>query len=182
MQHHPDRHSQHADAGQHDDRRAGVEDRRLSALARRRRSARGSSPAMPCAAKRSTTARAPARRCHRVDGIGSRVGPDLSRVGQQRRAAELERALAGSRRRRAAGQPLLSRGAAGRHDRDRPAARPRHVHRADHRHRRSSCARSSRPTLREHGFAESPMPSYRGKLSPQEIADVVSYLVTLKAR
>jgi mono/diheme cytochrome c family protein len=36
--------------------------------------------------------------------------------------------------------------------------------------------------LKEHGFADSPMPSYRGKLTPQEIADVVSYLGSLKGR
>jgi mono/diheme cytochrome c family protein len=31
--------------------------------------------------------------CHRVNGIGSRLGPDLSRVGQLRRAIELEQSL-----------------------------------------------------------------------------------------
>ena len=35
--------------------------------------------------------------------------------------------------------------------------------------------------LREHGFAPSPMPSFRGTLTPQELADVVSYLASLKA-
>ena len=34
--------------------------------------------------------------------------------------------------------------------------------------------------LRGHGFAETPMPSARDKLSMQEIADVVSYLLTLR--
>jgi hypothetical protein len=34
--------------------------------------------------------------------------------------------------------------------------------------------------LREFGFAPSPMPSYRDRLTPQEIADVVSYLVSLR--
>ena len=35
--------------------------------------------------------------------------------------------------------------------------------------------------LREHGFVkESAMPSYREKLTPQELADVVAYLTTLK--
>ena len=34
--------------------------------------------------------------------------------------------------------------------------------------------------LKQHGFLPSPMPSYRGRLTPQEVADVVSYLLTLK--
>lgn len=34
--------------------------------------------------------------------------------------------------------------------------------------------------LKEWGFTPSPMPSYRDKLTPQEIADVVSYLVSLR--
>jgi len=37
-------------------------------------------------------------------------------------------------------------------------------------------------TLREFGFSETPMPSYRGKLEPQEMADVISYLSSLKRR
>ena len=39
------------------------------------------------AARRSSTARAAVRSCHRVGGVGSRVGPDLTRIGQLRRAA-----------------------------------------------------------------------------------------------
>jgi len=35
--------------------------------------------------------------------------------------------------------------------------------------------------LKEYGFVPSPMPSYRNVLTPQEIADVVSYLVSLRA-
>jgi mono/diheme cytochrome c family protein len=35
--------------------------------------------------------------------------------------------------------------------------------------------------LKEYGFLPSPMPSYRGALTPQEIADVVSYLVSLRS-
>jgi hypothetical protein len=34
--------------------------------------------------------------------------------------------------------------------------------------------------LRDHGFDETPMPSVRGKLRPQEIADLVSYLSSLR--
>ena len=36
--------------------------------------------------------------------------------------------------------------------------------------------------LREMGFLASPMPSYRGTLSPQEIADMVSYLSSLRGQ
>jgi putative heme-binding domain-containing protein len=34
--------------------------------------------------------------------------------------------------------------------------------------------------LKDFGFLPSPMPSYSGRLTPQEVADVVSYLLTLK--
>lgn len=34
--------------------------------------------------------------------------------------------------------------------------------------------------LKDHGFLPSPMPSYQSRLTPQEVADVVSYLLTLK--
>jgi mono/diheme cytochrome c family protein len=35
--------------------------------------------------------------------------------------------------------------------------------------------------LREHGFVNgSPMPSYRGKLSDRELADLTAYLAALK--
>ena len=34
--------------------------------------------------------------------------------------------------------------------------------------------------LKEFGFMPSPMPTFKDKLTPQEIADVVSYLVSLR--
>ena len=36
--------------------------------------------------------------------------------------------------------------------------------------------------LREHGFAASPMPSFRERLTSQEIADLTAYLVSLRGR
>ena len=35
--------------------------------------------------------------------------------------------------------------------------------------------------LKDYGFLPSPMPSYRNRLTPQEIGDVVSYLVSLRS-
>ena len=46
---------------------------------------------------------------------------------------------------------------------------------------RESLKSVSRSNVRDVVF-KSPMPSYREKLSPQELADVVSYLATLKGQ
>ena len=40
----------------------------------------------------------------------------------------------------------------------------------------------TKSNLKEHGFIPSPMPSYKATLNTQELADVVSYLVSLKGR
>jgi putative heme-binding domain-containing protein len=120
--------------------------------------------------------------CHRVAGRGSRLGPDLSGVGQRRRALDLERSVVD------------------------PAAEiepPNRFYRVvteggttvtgrllnldtftvqmiDAREQLRSFVKSN---LREHGFVETtPMPSYRDRLDPQEMADVVSYLVSLKGK
>jgi hypothetical protein len=34
--------------------------------------------------------------------------------------------------------------------------------------------------LREHGFDETPMPSFRKKMSTREVADLTAYLVSLR--
>ena len=119
--------------------------------------------------------------CHRVNGVGSRLGPDLSRVGQLRRAIELE-------------QSLLD-----------PAAEVLPVNRFYHVTTKDGVSVTGRllnhdtftvqildskeqlrsfvkSDLKEYGFAPTPMPSYKGRLNPQETADVVSYLVSLKVR
>lgn len=119
--------------------------------------------------------------CHRAGGGGSRVGPDLSRIGELRRAAEIEESLL---------DPGASILGANRFYRvvtaDGAAVTGRllshdtfTVQMIDTTEQLRSFVKAD---LREHGFTTTPMPSYRGRLSPQEIADVVSYLLTLKAR
>jgi putative heme-binding domain-containing protein len=119
--------------------------------------------------------------CHRVAGQGSRVGPDLTNIGSVRRAAELGQSLLDPN---ADVQPnnrfyrvVLKDGTTvqGRllsHD-------TFTVQMIDTREQLRSFNKSD---LRESGFIKSPMPSYRGTLSPQEIADVVSYLASLRGR
>lgn len=117
--------------------------------------------------------------CHRIGGTGSALGPDLSRVGLDRRAAELMRALVEPN---AEVQPnhrfyavTTKRGeeVAGRllnHD-----TFTVQLFDSD-----GQLRSFEKRDLRAYGFVESPMPSYRDKLSPQALADVVSYLASLR--
>ena len=119
--------------------------------------------------------------CHRVNGTGSRVGPDLSSAGATRSAAELQRALIDPN---ADVQPqnrfyrvTLKDGTTveGRllgHD-------TFTVQLLDSKEQLRSFTKSD---LREATFVPSPMPSYRTTLSAQELADVVSYLSSLRNR
>lgn len=117
--------------------------------------------------------------CHRVNGIGPRVAPDLSNVGAQRRAPDLERALLNPQ---ADVQPahrfyrvVLQDGTTvtGRllgHD-------TFTVRMIDTREQLRLFVKAD---VRSHGFVDSPMPSYKNSLTAQEIADVVSYLSSLR--
>ena len=113
--------------------------------------------------------------CHRIDGQGSRVGPDLSRIGRLRRAGDLMASLLDpaaevqpdNRSYRvvtAAGEEV--RGRLLNHD-------TYTVQLIDLDERLRSFRKAD---LGEHGFDASPMPSYRGEFSEQEVADLVSYL------
>jgi putative heme-binding domain-containing protein len=119
------------------------------------------------------------RDCHAVRGVGSRVGPDLTNVGQLRRAAEIERSLLDpdaevqpenrfyevttTRGEKITGRLL---------NRDTFTVQLLDL---DERLRSFRTA-----DLREHDFAPTPMPSVRRKLSQREIADLVSYLSSLR--
>jgi putative heme-binding domain-containing protein len=117
--------------------------------------------------------------CHAIRGEGSRVGPDLSRIGALRRAGEIEISLLDPA---AEVQPenrfyevTPKNGAAvtGRLlNRDTYTVQLLDL---DERLRSFDVT-----DLRNHGFVESPMPSVRRKLSTREIADIVSYLSTLR--
>jgi putative heme-binding domain-containing protein len=117
--------------------------------------------------------------CHNVAGVGARLGPDLSNVGAARRTPDLERALLDPQ---ADVQPqhrfyrvVLQDGTTvtGRllgHD-------TFTVRMLDTKEQLRLFVKSE---VRSHGFADSPMPSYKNTLTLQEIADVVSYLSSLR--
>jgi putative heme-binding domain-containing protein len=118
--------------------------------------------------------------CHRVNGVGSRVGPDLSDIGALRRSVEIERSLLEpneevlpqNRMYRAVtrqGETITGRLL---------NLDTFTVQILDSKEHLLSLQRSD---LRESGFVkDSPMPSYRDKLSSQDLADILAYLVTLK--
>jgi putative heme-binding domain-containing protein len=118
--------------------------------------------------------------CHRVNGSGARTGPDLSEIGSMRNSADIERAIV---------EPDFIIVPSNRYvrivTRDGATITGRllnqdmfHVQLIDSKEQLRSLARAE---LRELTFVDkSPMPSFRGKLSEQEVADLVSYLVSLQ--
>lgn len=119
--------------------------------------------------------------CHRVDGVGSRVGPDLTDIGRARGAAELRESLLDPNAEVAPNnrfyRVVLKDGSTveGRllsHD-------TFTVQLLDTHEQLRSFVKSE---LRSSGFIPSPMPSYRGPLTDQDVADLVSYLASLRGR
>jgi len=118
--------------------------------------------------------------CHRIKDKGSRLGPDLTEIGGLRRMIELERSLLEPN-----AEILLQNRLVRLVTRDGVTITGRllnqdtfSVQLIDSKERLHSLQKSS---LKEYAFIDkSPMPTYRDKLSPPELADLVSYLVSLK--
>jgi putative heme-binding domain-containing protein len=118
--------------------------------------------------------------CHRVRGAGSRVGPDLTDIGMLRRTAELQRALV---------DPDAEVLAQNRYYRvvtkDGQTVTGRLLNEDTFSIQMIDTAEKLRSfkvaDLRDHAFvAKSPMPSYKDKLTPEELSDVIGYLTSLK--
>src|SRR5438094_1228092 len=118
--------------------------------------------------------------CHRVKDKGSRLGPDLTEIGAVRRMIELERSLIEPN-----AEILLQNRMVRLVTRDGITIAGRLLNQdtftvqlIDSKERLLSFQKSS---LTEYAFIDkSPMPTYRDKLNPGELADLVSYLVSLK--
>jgi len=118
--------------------------------------------------------------CHRVNGKGSYLGPELSDIGVTRRAAQLERSILDP------DAEVLPQNRFFRVvTRDGTTITGRllnldtfSVQLMDSNERLRNFLKAN---LKEYDFVDkSPMPSFQGKLSASEVADVVAYLVTLK--
>ncbi len=118
--------------------------------------------------------------CHRVRTAGSRVGPDLTDIGMLRRTAELQRSLL---------DPDAEVLAQNRYYRvvtkDGQTVTGRLMNEDTFSIQLIDTAEKLRSfkisELREHAFvAKSPMPSYKDKLTPEELSDLIGYLTSLK--
>ena len=120
--------------------------------------------------------------CHAVEGNGSRVGPNLTDIGAGRRTSELERSiLEPNAEIRAENRPVraVTKGGATitgtllNQDSFTLQVLDANAH----------LVSVAKTDLREFALLKSsPMPSYRDKLNSQELADVVSYLASLRGR
>jgi putative heme-binding domain-containing protein len=141
-----------------------------------------SAPGDPGRGKAIYEAKGACASCHRIRGNGARLGPDLSDVGGQRRVAELEQSILDPGKRVLPNQRSFRVVT-----RDGVAVTGRllnhdafSVQLLDSKEQLRSFQKSN---LREYAFVDnSPMPSYRDKLSAEELADLVSYLVSLKGQ
>jgi putative heme-binding domain-containing protein len=121
--------------------------------------------------------------CHRVGDRGSRVGPDLSQIGGQRRTVELHRSIV---------EPdaevipanrffrIVTKEGATFNGRllNQDTFTVQILDAKDE--KLKSFAKSN---LREYAFVNnSPMPSFKDKLSTQELSDLISYLTSLKGQ
>jgi putative heme-binding domain-containing protein len=121
-------------------------------------------------------------RCHRVGAQGSRVAPDLGDIGAMRSAASLVRSLTDpSSQMMPINRPVRITTRDGRVINGRRLNEDTYsVQLIDDQERLISLAKVD---LREYTILTvSPMPSYRDRLTPDEIADVVAYLLSLKGR
>ena len=119
--------------------------------------------------------------CHQVNSVGSRLGPDLSEIGNSRRSDHLERSLV---------EPDAEVLGNNRFyhvvTKDGATITGRllnldtfTIQLLDSKERLRTFVKSD---LRDHGFDKSPMPSYKDKLTAPELADLVSYLASLKGQ
>lgn len=139
-------------------------------------------PGNPTRGKALFEGKADCDTCHRVNGVGARLAPDLSEVGAIRPIAELQQSLL---------EPSAVMRAGNRFVRvvtkDGATITGRLLNQDSFSIQlldsKEQLVSLSKANLREHGFVkESPMPSYRDKLSSEEVADLVSYLFSLKGQ
>jgi len=121
--------------------------------------------------------------CHRIGDVGSRAGPDLSQIGAQRRSVELHRSLIEPDAEIVPANRLIKIVT-----RDGATITGRLLNQDSFTvqlldAKDEKLKSFSKSNLREFAFVDkSTMPSYKDKLSTQELSDLISYLSSLKGQ
>ena len=121
-------------------------------------------------------------RCHRVGSLGSRVGPDLSETGATRSAGSLLRSLTDP-----TGQMMPINRPVRAVTKDGKVVNGRRLNEDTYTvqliDEQEKLVSLTKADLREYTIqTTSPMPSFKDRLSENELADVVAYLLSLKGR
>ncbi|HKD08007.1 MAG TPA: c-type cytochrome [Bryobacteraceae bacterium] len=144
---------------------------------------RAGPPGNPAAGKTIVEGKGGCLQCHRIGRLGTVAGPDLTGIGGMRRAADLETSLIDPD---AEIRPdnLTVRAVA----KDGAKITGRLMNMDTYSLQILESGSERLRTLRKDQLREfevmkkSPMPTYRDKLSAQEISDVVAYLISLKEK
>jgi len=118
--------------------------------------------------------------CHRILGLGSRVGPDLSEIGSFRKPTELEQSILDPNAEiRAENRTFTAVTRDGKKISGRVINEDAFTVEVIDSHEQLGLI--ERADFREFSFSDkSPMPSFAGKLGGPEVADLVTYLMSLK--
>ncbi len=148
---------------------------------------RGNAEQKPATGKSGDTARGKAlfegkgecTDCHRIGTLGSRTGPDLTRIGLQRRAVEIEQSLLDPGAEIQASNRFVRLVTA-----DGKEVKGRLLNHDTYTVQLidwdENLRSFNKADLRELRFENTPMPSFKKKLSAQQIADLVAYLSSLR--
>ncbi len=117
--------------------------------------------------------------CHGVNGGGNLLSPDLGNVGATRTPGTLEQSMIDPMAEVRAGQRFYQVT-----DRQGTTMRGLLLNQDTHSvqllNENERLAAYNKDNLESHGFIPSPMPSYLDVLSPDEVADLVAYMISLK--
>lgn len=168
--------------GAYTDDQASVIVAYLHSMAASGRSTRNGPPGDPARGKALVESKGACLNCHRIGPLGTVTGPDLTAIGSARRAADLETSLLDpSAEIRPENRPVRATSKSGAKISGMLLNQDTYsIQILDSTGKLRSLQKDN---LRDYELLKiSPMPSFKGKLTDQELSDVVSYLVSLKGQ
>jgi cytochrome c oxidase cbb3-type subunit 3 len=154
----------------------------LHSLAASGKSNRNGPPGDPARGKSIVESKGNCANCHRIGPLGTVAGPDLTSIGAARRASDLERSLLDPDAEiRPENRPVRATAKDG--TKIAGTLLNQDTYSIQILDSNAKLRSLQKTNLRDYEFLKtSPMPSYKGRLTDQEISDVVAYLASLKGQ